>query len=77
MRNAARLGHRFSSNWYKTLGGFERPTSEQMNIVAIPIEKKVDTPSNFVLPSAIMFALINKAASTGIIHKCTCRTSAL
>ena len=76
MRNAAKLGHMLSSNWYEVLGKFERPTSEQMNVVAIPIEKKVDAPSNFILPKDIMFALIDKASSTGIIHKCTCRTSA-
>ena len=76
MRSAAKLGHKLSSDWYKTLGSFERPTSEQMNVIAIPIEKKVDAPTQFILPKDIMFALIDKAACVGIIHKCTCRTSA-
>ena len=53
MRSAAKLGHKLSSNWYKTLGSFERPTSEQMNIITIPIEKKVDAPTQFILPKDI------------------------
>ena len=76
MRTAARLGHVFTSDWYKVLGNFERPTSDQLNMIEIPIEKKIDAPSNFILPKDIMFALIDKAACTGIIHTCSCRTSA-
>ena len=42
MRTAARLGHVFTSDWYKVLGNFERPTSDQLNMIEIPIEKKID-----------------------------------
>lgn len=75
MRTAAKLGHKLTSRWFEVLGKHERPTSEEMNMIAIPIEKKIDAPPQFILPKDIMFSLIDRACTVGIIHKCTCRTS--
>ncbi len=75
-RTFVKIAHKLSKNWFKILGKYERPTSDQLNMVYIPIEKKIDAPSNFILPKDIMFELIDRAACTGIIHSCTCRVGA-
>jgi len=69
---ACLVGGRLSS-WYKILGENVLSPREKMHMVYIPIDKKVETPTQQILPMDVVEALVDKAHSQAIIHKCMCR----
>lgn len=70
----ATFGRKFAF-WDKMLAKYERSPIDKMSFITIPLEKKIDTPDQYLLGKEIFKALVDEASVVGIIHKCMCRTS--
>ena len=69
---AVKIGGRLSS-WNKLIGENVRMTKDRMNVVYIPVEKKVEAPASKFVPLDIVDALIDRAKGTAIFGECLCR----
>jgi len=62
-----------TKSWFKMLGEKVRAPRERMHMTMIPLEKKVDAPSQKVLPMDVVDELIEMAAAQAVLKECGCR----
>ena len=66
------VGNKLSS-WYGILAKYVRAPRERMHFVMIPMEKKIEQPSQKFVPMDIVDAFIDKAGSLAVMKECMCR----